>query len=189
MSRGEVAQPRLAARAMCCGWRMSKPSVPSGSRPTLPGRGDGRQSLLLALGVDDAPLDVVHGHRVGREEQGVVLPDELRDSRPNGPFWKTPLIPSRIWRTHFLRMIGWLTTCGMNWLQTLVSGVLCDRATLLTSPWLMFLSAPVTPAEPWSLSTGSRTSLLTRGSPAGRGATGGCGRPWGPGRGGPAPSS
>ncbi len=59
-------------------------------------------------------------------------------------------------------MIGWATTCGMNWLQTFVSGVLCDRQTLLTSPWLMFLSAPVTPAEPWSLSTGRQTILLTR---------------------------
>ena len=51
-------------------------------------------------------------------------------------------------KTHFLRMIGWATTWGMNWLQTFVSGVLCDRQTLLTRPWLMFLSAPVTPAEP-----------------------------------------
>ena len=67
-----------------------------------------------------------------------------------------------ICRTHFLRRIGWLTTSGMNVLQALVSGVLCDRATLLTEPWLMFLRAPVTPAEPWSFSTGSITILLSR---------------------------
>ena len=47
-----------------------------------------------------------------------------------------------IWRTNFWRMIGWLTIWGMNWLQTLVNGVLCERATLLTEPWLMFFKAP-----------------------------------------------
>ena len=57
-------------------------------------------------------------------------------------------------------MTGWVTTCGMNWLQTLVSGVPCDRQTLLTMPWLMFLSAPVTPAEPWSLRTGRQHDLV-----------------------------
>src|SRR5262245_57596187 len=36
-----------------------------------------REALRLALRVDDPPLDVVHGHRVGREEQPVVLPDKL----------------------------------------------------------------------------------------------------------------
>ena len=50
----------------------------------------------------------------------------------------------------------------MNWLHAFVAGVLCDRATLLTRPWLMFFRAPVTPAEPWSFRTGSITSLLTR---------------------------
>ena len=49
----------------------------------------------------------------------------------------------------------------MNWLQTLVNGVLCERFTLLTDPWLMFFKAPVTPAEPWSLRTGMATILLT----------------------------
>ena len=49
----------------------------------------------------------------------------------------------------------------MNWLQTLVKVLLCERATLFTEPWLMFLSAPVTPAEPWSLRTGMATILLT----------------------------
>ena len=60
-----------------------------------------------------------------------------------------------------MRRIGWLTISGMNMLQAFVSGVLCDRATLFTEPWLMFLSAPVTPPEPWSLSTGRKTILLT----------------------------
>ena len=27
-----------------------------------------------------------------------------------GPPWYTPLIPSMICKTHFLRMMGWLTT-------------------------------------------------------------------------------
>ncbi len=49
----------------------------------------------------------------------------------------------------------------MNWLQTLVNGVLCERFTLLTVPWLMFFKAPVTPAEPWSFSTGMATILLS----------------------------
>ena len=65
-----------------------------------------------------------------------------------------------IWRTNFERMIGWLTTWGMNWLQTLVKLLLCERATLFTEPWLMFLRAPVTPAEPWSLSTGMADDLV-----------------------------
>ena len=64
-------------------------------------------------------------------------------------------------RTNFWRMIGWVTTWGMNWLQTLVNVLLCERATLLTVPWLMFFKAPVTPAEPWSLSTGMATILLS----------------------------
>ena len=83
-----------------------------------------RQAHLLALGVDDAPLDVVQRHGVGREEQGVVLPGPLGLARPNGPPWKTPRMPSMICRTHFLRMIGWLTTCG----DELVAGVGVGRA-------------------------------------------------------------
>ena len=67
-----------------------------------------------------------------------------------------------ICRTHFLRMIGWLTTSGMNWLQTFAWAELCDRATLFTSPWLMFFRAPVMPADPWSFRTGSRITLLAR---------------------------
>src|SRR3954467_15874611 len=77
-----------------------------------------------------------------------------------GPPWYTPLIPSMMCRTHFLRMTWLATTWGMNWFQTLVSFEKRERFTLLTDPWLLFLSARVTPAEPWSLSTGSRTILL-----------------------------
>ena len=57
-------------------------------------------------------------------------------------------------------MIGWLATVGMNWLQTLVPGVLWERATLFTKPWLMFFSAPVTPADPWSFKHGQADDLV-----------------------------
>ena len=61
---------------------------------------------------------------------------------PNGPLLNTRRMPSMMCRTTFLRRIGWLTTSGMNWLHALVSDVLCERATLLTEPWLVFLSCP-----------------------------------------------
>ena len=124
--------------------------------------GDGGQAGGLALLVDDPPLDVVHRHGVGRQEAGALYSQANSGLAPNGPFWKIPRMPSMIWRTHFLRKIGWLTTSGMKVLQALESGVECDRATLLTEPWLMFLRAPVTPAEPWSLRTGSITILFSR---------------------------
>ena len=59
-------------------------------------------------------------------------------------------------RTHFLRMIGWLTTAGMKATIAMLCGLECERKTLLTSPWLMFFRAPVTPAAWWSLSRAGR---------------------------------
>ena len=56
---------------------MSKPSVPSGSRGRLAGPGDGGEFRLFPAGIDDSPLDVIEGNRVRREQEGVVLPDEL----------------------------------------------------------------------------------------------------------------
>ena len=43
------------------------------------GGGHGWQVLFLALGVDDVPLNAVHRHGIGGEEQGVVRPGEFRD--------------------------------------------------------------------------------------------------------------
>src|SRR5262245_31614343 len=72
-----------------------------------------------------------------------------------GPPWYTALSPSRTWSTTFWRIVGMATTVGMKVLQALVAGVAWLRATLFTSPWDRFFRARVTPAEPWSFSTGT----------------------------------
>ena len=107
---------------MCCGWRMSKPSCPSGSAAEPADGADAGRPHLLPLGVDDVPLDVVHRHRVGREQNSALFSQSHSGFLPNGPPWQTPRMPSMMCRTHFLRMIGWLTTCGMNWLHGVLVG-------------------------------------------------------------------
>ena len=53
-----------------------------------------------------------------------------------------------------------VTTWGMNWLQTFVNELLCERATLFTCRDSCS-SKPRSPAEPWSFSTGMATILFT----------------------------
>ena len=114
-------RPRLAASAMCCGWRMSNPSVPSGSRPILPAAATGGRSFSFRLAsmIRHSTWSIATGSVAKKS----ALYSQIHSGfPPPGPPWKTPLIPSMICRTHFWRMIGWLTTSGMNWLHTFVAG-------------------------------------------------------------------
>ena len=57
----------------------------AGRAPPCPAAADRRQVLLARLRIDDVPLDVVQRHRVGREEDRVVLPGPLAALRAERP--------------------------------------------------------------------------------------------------------
>ena len=70
---------------MCWGWRMSKPSVFRGSRPSLPEAPTGGRPFSLRLASMAPPEDVVHGDGVGREQERVVLPGPFGARRSGAP--------------------------------------------------------------------------------------------------------
>ena len=147
--KSKLPRPRAPARAMCWGWRMSKPSSPSGLDASLPEAPTGGHLLLtrLASTMSHSTWSIATGSvaskralfsqvhlpcRVPGERAALVdRPDAVHDVQD------ALLADDRV--GHDL---------GDELVADVAEAVLCDRATLLTEPWLMFLSAPVTPAEP-----------------------------------------